>query len=669
MKAVTPTPPGTATPRFAVARQWALVALVVAPALAYIVALVTGQGFVLGWARADTLTLRDALPLGLAYAAYLLFVFVAVVGPAADRLPGWVKWAGLIGGSVALQVAATAVVEPYPIRGIFFRQFSQVSSGYFTVGARWDNLADVLARYIQQSQTWPIHPRNQPPGLMLIFWGTTQVASLLQSVSASLASTFRPLTCFDEGLTPLSDAQVMGGVLGVAIEFIAATLAIVPLWHVVRRLSNPRSAWLAAALYPLTACMLAWVSRWDRSFVYVSIGGIALIENMLDASRTGRRGRAIGSAVALGALLAVGLFLAYKLTPVLLTLGLYALARAEQLRRADTSGWSRRWLASTAVSGLIVGATAAALWAGFVLATGFDLVTHFQSSVGFHSGMERPYWPWAAYSALDIFNHIGLPFVMVALLFGWRKWYPLALAFFGTVFVLSVFRITHDETGRLLTYLAPLGIALAAMALGEGIPILGYSQSADPAAPRARRIAQGIVALAATQLFVHLLVLRVISYGVDPLSVEPASPPASMTQTSIRFGPAGELRLVGFEMPDRLTPGQHADAVLYWRLEAERAPQTSYKVFMHVSSTLDDTDRIASVDEKPLNWALPTTCWAPGVLIRDSHPFDVDVNARPGKWLALLGLYSEETGERAKVFEAQRAIAGAVELPTTIVVK
>ncbi|MEO6061174.1 MAG: hypothetical protein ABIQ99_04455, partial [Thermoflexales bacterium] len=87
------------------------------------------------------------------------------------------------------------------------------------------------------------------------------------------------------------------------------------------------------------------------------------------------------------------------------------------------------------------------------------------------------------------------------------------------------------------------------------------------------------------------------------------------------------------------------------------------------SSTLDDTERIASVDEKPLNWALPTTCWVPGLLIRDTHPFDVDANARPGTWLALLGLYSEETGERAKVFEAQRAIAGAVELPTTFVVK
>lgn len=669
MKDVTPSPPGASKPRLARFRQWASVVLVVGPALAYIVALITGQGYVLGWPRADTVTLREALPLALAYAAYILFVYVAMIGPAADRIPGWAKWIGLIIGSIALQIAATAVVEPYPLRGILFRQFSQVSSGYFTVGARWDNPAEVFAHYVQQSQSWPIHPRNQPPGLMLIFWGTTQMAALFHSVSASLASAFRPLTCFDEGLTPLSDAQVMGGALGAVIEFAVATLAIVPLWSLARRLSNARSAWLAAALYPMTACMLAWVSRWDRSFVYVSIGGIALIESMLDAARTGRRTRAIVSALALGALLAAGIFLAYKLTPVFLALGLYALARADQLRRAEASAWSRRWLASTAIYGLIAAGVMVVIWAGFVLATGFDFVKHFTSSVGFHSGMERPYWPWALYSALDVFNHIGLPLAMVALLWGWRRWYPLALAFFGTLFVLSVFRITHDETGRLLTYLAPLGIALAAMALGDGIPILAGNARPNLATPRGSRAALAVIALAAAQIFVHLALLRVISYGVDPLTLAPANVPANMTLTSIRFGPAGELRLVGFELPDSLTPGQHADAVLFWRLDAERAPETSYKVFIHVASTLDDAERIASVDEKPLNWALPTSCWVPGLLIRDSHPFDVDATARPGKWLALLGLYNEQTGERIKVFEAQRAVAGAVELPATIVVK
>ncbi len=651
-------------------RAWVPAILVAAPAVIYIVALLLGQGYVLGWQRADSVTWREGLPLALAYAVYLSFVFIAIIGPHAERIPAWVKWMGLIGGSVSLQIAATAVVEPFPIRGIFFRQFSQFTNGFLTVGARWDNLANVFPRYTELSQAWPIHPRHQPPGLMLIFWGMTQIATLAQSASASLAPFFRPLTCFDQGAAPLSDVQVMGGVMGAAVEFIAATLTIIPLWRLVRRLSTAKAAWLAAAVLPMTASMIAWVSRWDRVFVLFTIGGVALIEDLLAAARQGKKARAAIVAVGLGALTAVALFFAYKLVPIVLTMGLYALARAVQLQGRSDLAALRRWLGSVAAMGLIAAGTAAALWIGFATTTGYDAVSHFQGAMGFHlTVIERAYWPWVIYSSLDVFNHVGLPFVAVALIWGWRKWYPLALAFFGTLFVLSVGRLAHDETGRLLAYLSPLAVALAAMALTDGIPALMIGPARAGGASGQRRVIMAVTALAGIQLFVHVFLLRFVSYGVDPLSVAPAVAPASMTQTSIRYGPAGELRLVGFELPSRLTPGEHAEAVLYWRLDAEQPPQTSYKVFMHVASTLDDTERIASVDEIPLNWALPTNCWLPGVQLRDAHPFDVDANARPGPWLALLGLYNEQTGERAKVFEAQRAIAGAVELPTTVEVK
>jgi hypothetical protein len=644
--------------------------LVAAPALVYIAALILGEGYVLGWQRAASVTWREGLPLALAYAGYVGFVFIAIVGPHADRFPAGVKWIGLICGSVALQIAATAVVEPFPLRGIFFRQFSQFTNGFVTIGSRWDSLASVFANYTDLSQGWPIHPRHQPPGLMLIFWATTQIAGLFPTLAATLAPLFRPLTCFDQGVPPLSDVQVIGGALGATVEFVAATLAIIPLWRLVRRLSTEKAAWLAAAILPMSASMIAWVSRWDRVFVLFTIGGVGLIETLLAAARQGRKDRAALAAVGLGALMALALFFAYKLVPIYLCMGLYALARAVQLQgRADTVAL-RRWLAIVAAFGLVAAGTAAALWVGFSALTGYDAVSHFRGAMGFHlTVIERPYWPWVIYSSLDVFNHVGLPFVAVALIWGWRKAYPLALAFFGTLLVLSVGRIAHDETGRLLSYVSPLVIAAAAMALTDGTPALMVGPARAGGASGMRWAVVGVTALAAAQLFTHVFLLRFVSYGVDPLTVAPAVAPASMTQTSIRYGPAGEFRLIGFELPDRLSPGEYADAVLYWRLEAQQPPPTSYKVFIHVASTLDDTERIASVDEIPLNWALPTTCWVPGVLLRDVHPFDVDANARPGNWLALLGLYNEVTGERIKVFEAQRAVAGAVELPVTIVVK
>ncbi len=623
------------------------------PALVYGAGLVFGRGYVLGWQRADSVTFAQAAPLAAAYLAYLAFVLGVVVGPLGERLPRAWLWAGLLAGSVMLQVAATAVVEPYPLRGIVFRQLSQESSGYFSIGARWEDLGDVLAHYTQYAPDWPIHPRNQPPGLMLIFWAATRFAELLGPAAVSIADVFRPLTCFDEGSVALTDAQIAGGALGTVFEFVAATLAVIPLWGLIRKLAGERAAWLAAALYPMTASMLAWVSRWDRVFVYVTICGVWLIESLLGALQAGQRRRGLSLAAALGGLVAAGLFLSYKLAPALLTLGLYFLARAVQLQRASGRPLNRGWLKETA-SAIVVAATVCiGLWAAFILVTGFDLVTHFRESVGFHSGMDRPYYPWAVFSALDIVNHIGLPFAMMALLFGPRRYAPLWLAVFGTIFTLSVFRITHDETGRLMMYLAPLAIGLAAITL----------------AGRPRRTVAAVTVLAVGQLFLHLLLLRVISYGVDPLTVAPAPLPADMISTSIRFGKEGELRLLGYTLPETLSPGQSSEVVYYWRLEAGAPIQKSYKVFLHVSQTLDDQDRIVSADGKPMNWTYPTSCWQPGQIIRDPHGFEVSASARAGPWLALVGLYDERTGARAHVFEAQRARGGAVELPGKLVIR
>ena len=59
-------------------RSWVPAILVAAPAVVYIAALALGQGYVLGWQRAASVTWREGLPLALAFAAYLAFVFIAI---------------------------------------------------------------------------------------------------------------------------------------------------------------------------------------------------------------------------------------------------------------------------------------------------------------------------------------------------------------------------------------------------------------------------------------------------------------------------------------------------------------------------------------------------------------------------------------------------------------
>ena len=643
--------------------RWLVAVIIVLPAAAYCAALLFARGYVLGWQRADSVSLAQVLPLAITAMCYFALIAVVMrmvrspIGPGRGAL----LWMALLAGGVVLQLAATAVVEPYPVRGILMRQYSQASSGYFTIGTRISSVAETLATFATASRSWPIHPQNNPPGLPLLFWATTRVAELAPGLSAALSPTLRPLSCFDEFPTALSDAQVFGGALGALIEFVLATLVVLPLYGFVRRIAGSRAAWLAATLYPITACMLQWASRWDRTFPLVSIGGLWLIELLLT-----KRRRANQLAIGLAALVASGLFFTYKLAPVLLALGVYFLVRTWQLTRSTTlmraepsaarSGASRClffWLGHINLQPLLFGAIAfAAFWAFWIIGFRFDLAGHFMAGLDFHAGLDRPYWPWALYCALDLFNHIGLPLVGLAMLKTDRKFSALWLAFFITVGVVAGLRLFHDESGRILTWLAPLAIALAAIALCN----------------LKERARLGIIGLAMVQIVLHISFLRVINYGIDPIMVASAEVPVAAVRTSIRFGESGEYRLLGYTLAPQLKPGEYSAITYYWQLDSPVAAQTSHAIFFHLADSLDDQTRIVNEDGKPMNWSLPTTCWIPGHVIEDRHGFRVDPTAARGAWLPLVGMYADTTGRRLRVFEAQRARGDAVELPTVITI-
>ncbi len=637
--------------------RWLVVVVICLPAVAYSFALIIGKGYVLGWQRTDMVTITQVAPLVVTFSCYLAVIGVVLrlTQRSLSRRAHTLIWVALIGGSVLLQLVATAVVEPYPIRGILMRQFSPGASGYFSIGARFTNVSDALARFATASRLWPIHPQNNPPGLPLLFWMTTQLATLFPSVAGALAPTLQPLSCFDDLPGALTGAQLLGGALGAGLEFILATLVVVPLFGFVRSVGGARAAWAAAALYPMTACMLQWASRWDRAFAWFSIGGLWLVELMLTCRRA-----AHWYALSLGLLTAAALFFTYKLTPVILMLALYFAIRAWQIMVGMDSTNSRelagslRLIANQYWRPLIAAVgTFILFWAVWIVGFHFDLVNHFRESLSFHVTLDRPYWPWALYCALDLFDHIGLPLVGLALMRTNRRFAGLWLAFFVTIAVLAGFRFIHDESGRILTWLAPAAVALAAFALME----------------LRQRTQMAIIALAAIQIALHITFLRVISYGVDPLTVPDAAIPASATRTSIRFGDAGEFSLLGYSMPSTLHAGEYSGITYYWRFEGGESPRPSSSIFMHLADSLDDKDRVINEDGQPLNWALPTTCWAVGKTIEDIHGFRVDPNAKPGNYVPLIGMYATGGGPRLHVFESPLARAGAVQLPSVIEVR
>ena len=104
----------------------------------------------------------------------------------------------------------------------------------------------------------------------------------------------------------------------------------------------------------------------------------------------------------------------------------------------------------------------------------------------------------------------------------------------------------------------------------------------------------------------------------------------------------GDAALVGYR-----TEGARAlHVVLYWR--AARPIEKDYTVFVHLASAGDYV--IAQKDNAPVGGTYPTNAWQPDGLIVDAY--DLQVDAAPGTYALLVGMYDPATLARVPALDA-----------------
>ena len=545
---------------------------------------------------------------------------------------------------VALQTAATHIVEPFPLRGLAFRQYSDFTGGYFTVGVRVDDLWGWLARFSQEMESYNVHAERHPPGLPMIFWLGVQLLRPFPELAAALEPTLRPLACFDLRPGELDAVQLAAGLFGILIETIAAWSVPILLFVFVQRLAGDRAAAIAALLYPLIPGALMWASQWDRSFGLFTLATLILVEAMLAAPV---RPRGFAAAFFAGLVLFLGTLMSFGNLPIAMIGGLYALARIWALEQL------RLWPVRLA-QGVLAFIGLAGPWAALVLLAGFDLRGSYETAMRLHLALERDYWPFVLWHPWDIFTFAGLPLAMIATCLTWQRAPALTFAWVATLAAQSLLHVARGETGRVWMYFAPVIVALGSLWLTRREGAIRFAQLSF------------VIGLLTAQAAAHIGLLRVIGYGADPITVPRPTLPANLVSTEIRFEPNGEIRLLGYVIKQTFRPGESGTIDLYWRHEGETFLPRARKVFFHVADALDDRRRIVNQDGRPANWTLPTTCWQPGQTIHDRHFFTVDPDAQPGEYYKLVGLYDEHTGERAFVHTAQIAVANAVALPSKL---
>jgi len=129
-------------------------------------------------------------------------------------------------------------------------------------------------------------------------------------------------------------------------------------------------------------------------------------------------------------------------------------------------------------------------------------------------------------------------------------------------------------------------------------------------------------------------------------------------QRDVRLGQSA--RLVGFDAPTQVRPGNRLPVKLYWRTAYKIGER--YTVFVQLVGTQHNPKTNgplwAGHDSEPLDGGYPTTQWFVNTTIADAHVLAIPPEAPPGEYELWAGLYTQPDIKRLPVYDAQGNLVG-----------
>jgi 4-amino-4-deoxy-L-arabinose transferase-like glycosyltransferase len=100
------------------------------------------------------------------------------------------------------------------------------------------------------------------------------------------------------------------------------------------------------------------------------------------------------------------------------------------------------------------------------------------------------------------------------------------------------------------------------------------------------------------------------------------------------------VALLGYDLSSQsVAPGETVTLTLHW--QAQATPSADYQVFVHLLGA--DPEPVAQGDGPPLMGDYPTSVWAPGEVIIDSHAVVLPADVPLGQYRLLVGMYNLDT--------------------------
>lgn len=499
---------------------------------------------------------------------------------------------------------------------LFNRTVSELSGGFFNVGAPVTDNRAFLAHFVEQMPSYPVHPQRHPPGLPLLFAGARQLFDRLPGVAAAVGGALRPYQCHNLPLMNLPDSALAAASIQMLVP-VWLGLVVAPLYWLGRRLYGVGPALAAMLLWPLLPSVALWATRWNQLYALFTVLAVLAFVG-------GLHRRWLWAVAVAGLVVGLAMFFSLGNLVIAAFLGLFALIWYLDSETRPAVGWL-----SAAAALFVVGV--ALPWALVWLIYGLNPVALWNTAMSTHLGLGRNYFVWLFYHLYDFLIFFGVPLVVFWLArlaragAGWRV-RPrdvLVLSFGLGLLLLDLSGTSQGEVARVWAFLLPLAL-LAAVPLADG----------------RGRIVLGIAALLAVQVFAANMFLQPVSTGLtDP----PASPlTVNVAGVPVATWPSGMV-LHEVTFPATAAAGAAIPVQLMWG--ASQQINRPYTVFIHL---LDGNGRlVAQADGLPRGGQWLTTCWQPGQAFADSQVIEPADELAAGRYTLRAGFYWLPTGERA----------------------
>lgn len=569
--------------------------------------------------------------------------------------------AGLVVGSLALQLALVYAHRPQVAAELVDRTLSDATNGYFTVAANNGDMNGLLRDFPQVMPTLASeHTRTHPPGLILAQWLTIRWGA----AASSLAPSVYPLRCTDLWLLNQPPATAAALLIWSFLPLVAAAFTVVPVYYLGLRLADEPAARMAALFTAALPALLIFAPTPDQIYAFLSV--VTLLLWLIAIER-----RNALFAFLTGFLLSLSTFLSLGNGTFIVVLGVFALLHPNR----QSSIVNLKWFMSFAF-GL------ASLWLVYWLGWGVAPWQLAQIALQQHyelvTSLRRYDW-WVVYNLLDLLLFAG-PMVVVgfaaALLFTFRRMIlpkvsttrqilgstlrkdtGLTLALALLILVLDLSGSARGEVGRLWLFFMPL---LAIVAAKQLVSLSAFQQVSQSATQSSVLNPLFSVLIFAAQLML-VLAIGLAWKPIEAVIVVAERPQMPTTIPTHKITvPFGEtIQLVGYDLDTSAAgPGGVLDVTLYW--EAEVAAARPYTVFAHLIN--QDGELVAQKDNWPVNGQWPPTCWQASEVVVDPYTLQLPADREPGTYSLLVGLYDADTGVRLRTADGLDAFSLADEL-------